>query len=160
MRLLVFGLLVLLLFGCAQKAPAEPVSQPAAPAQESPAPVVDAPAVENGSEAVSPPPAEPPPAAQEEDIPVESFDIAAKDYAFTPSTITVQKGSRVRIKVTSLDRTYGFAIMDFGVNQLVQAKESAVVSFIAGKAGEFEIKNTHISTGRAYDMKGTLVVEG
>lgn len=98
---------------------------------------------------------QPPP---EENLPVERFDILAKDYAFTPSTITASKGSRVIIRVTSADRTYGFAIMDYHVNQLVEVNQTIEVSFVADKTGTFEIKNTHITSGSAYGMKGSLIV--
>jgi heme/copper-type cytochrome/quinol oxidase subunit 2 len=112
--------------------------------------------MENTTEA-TPPPQVP---AVEADHPLESFDITAKDYEYSPSTITVKKGSRVRISVTAVDRTYGFAIMDYGVNQLVSANQTIVVSFVAEKTGTFEIKNTHITSGAARSMVGSLVVTG
>jgi cytochrome c oxidase subunit 2 len=166
MRALLFGLLgLMLLFGCAQKAPEKPAEAMEQPAgeMEKPADSMEKPSVpenesggvmENKTEATAPP--EVP--SVEEDVPVERFDITAQNYAFNPSTITVKKGNRVRLEVTAVDRTYGFAIMDYGVNQLVPSGQSVVVSFIAEKSGTFEIKNTHITSGAARDMIGSLVV--
>lgn len=167
MKYLVFALIGLaLLFGCAaQKASPKEADSMEKPADSMPKPDAiengtmekNESVMENNTEAAPPPPAPPEPA--EADIPVERFDISAENYAFTPSTITVKKGNRVRLEVTAVDRTYGFAIMDYGVNQLVPSGESIVVSFLAEKSGTFEIKNTHITSGAARDMKGTLIVE-
>jgi len=166
MKYLVFALIGLaLLFGCAGNAPKnQEATQPQAmeppgspqmnepPPANPPAPPSEAPPQ---PPAAAPPPV-PPPVVEPD---VVRVDVTASNYAYNPSTITVKKGSRVRISVTSLDKAYGFAIMDFGVNEIVPAKESVVVSFLANKAGTFEIKNTHITSGAAYGMKGTLIVE-
>jgi heme/copper-type cytochrome/quinol oxidase subunit 2 len=96
---------------------------------------------------------------EEPEVPVVRFDVTAKDYTYTPSNFTVKKGSRVRFSITAVDRSYGFAIMDYGVSELIMVGQTKVVSFIADKPGTFEIKNTHITSGAARDMRGTLVVE-
>lgn len=156
---------VALLFGCASKsanetggampkAPSATESEPAPEAAPEPPPEEAQPAPEAGGDevvmVVVPP---------EPERPVERFSIQADDYTFNPSTITVKKGSKVVLSVTAVDRTYGFAIMAFGVNQEIPVKETAEISFVADEAGTFEIKNTRITSGAAYGMKGTLVVE-
>jgi lipoprotein-anchoring transpeptidase ErfK/SrfK len=167
MRLLLFGILgLILLFGCAQKAaekpadamekPSDAMEKPAMEKNTSAAENVSGSAMENKTETAPPP--EAPAAPVEDERPVERFDVSAQNYEFSPSTITVKKGNRVRIEVRAMDRTYGFAIMDYGVNQLVPSGESVVVSFIAEKSGTFEIKNTHITSGAARNMVGSLVV--
>ncbi|MEW6722084.1 MAG: cupredoxin domain-containing protein [Candidatus Micrarchaeota archaeon] len=159
---------VALLFGCASKSVNETGgTMPKAP---SAAAVVEEPPPAAATEAAPEPPPETGPAPADDAVvmvevppepvrPVERFSVQADDYTFTPSTITVKKGSKVVLSVTAVDRTYGFAIMAFGVNQEIPAKETAEITFVADEAGTFEIKNTRITSGAAYGMKGSLVVE-
>ena len=153
-----------LVFGCAGSAPkaqtdeleqAQPPPAAQAPPPPPPPPQAAEPqdnaTVEEGPIVIPPPPPD--------NRPEQRFTVTAKDYAFTPSTITVNKGSRVFISVTAVDRKYGFAILDYNVNQLVDINQTVEVSFVADKAGTFEIKNTHITSGAARGMTGTLVVQ-
>lgn len=41
---------------------------------------------------------------------VETIEVTAKKYDFTPSPIHVKQGSTVRLKITATDRTHGFQI--------------------------------------------------
>lgn len=41
---------------------------------------------------------------------IKEFEITARQFSFEPSIITVNKGDVVRLKITSVDVTHGFAI--------------------------------------------------
>ena len=41
---------------------------------------------------------------------VQVIEVAAKKYEYTPSPIRVKRGVKVRLRITSLDKTHGFKI--------------------------------------------------
>jgi cytochrome c oxidase subunit 2 len=41
---------------------------------------------------------------------VQVIEVAAKKYEYTPSPIPVKRGVKVRLRITSLDKTHGFKI--------------------------------------------------
>ncbi len=91
--------------------------------------------------------------------PVQPLSVTMEDYAFNPSNITVKKGSTVELTVTSVDRIYGFDIPAYNINSVVDPGKSATVTFIADKAGTFEIKDSYVVSGAAYGMRGTFTVQ-
>jgi cytochrome c oxidase subunit II len=87
------------------------------------------------------------------------IDVKAKKYDFEPSTIEVQQGERVVLRVTSTDRLHGIGIKKFGVNREVPKAQTVEVEFVASSAGTFEILCTE-DCGKGHDdMVGTLVVK-
>ena len=77
-----------------------------------------------------------------------SFTIANVEYegtkAFVPSTIVVNKGDHVKVKVLNNVKSdpnqHGFALADFKVEKVVTRGEPQDVEFSADKAGIFPIK--------------------
>ncbi len=92
--------------------------------------------------------------------PTQSISVTMNGYAFNPANITVQKGTTVQLTLTSQDRTYGFAIVGYPVDEVVPAGKPSVVTFTADKPGTFEIKDSYVTSGAAYGMVGTLTVTG
>ncbi len=90
--------------------------------------------------------------------PVQQLSVRMEGYAFSPSNITVKKGSTIQLTVTSVDRTYGFAIPAYNINSKVDAGKSDTITFTADKAGTFPIKDSYVVSGAAYGMQGTLTV--
>jgi cytochrome c oxidase subunit 2 len=87
------------------------------------------------------------------------IDVTAKKYDFEPSTIEVQQGERVVLRVTSTDRLHGIGIKKFGVNREVPKGQTVEVEFVASSAGTFKIICTE-DCGKGHDdMVGTLVVK-
>lgn len=64
--------------------------------------------------------------------------------AFLPSTIVVQKGDKVKIKVLNNVKSdpnqHGFALPDFDVEKVVTRGEPQEIEFTADKAGIFPLK--------------------
>jgi cytochrome c oxidase subunit 2 len=90
---------------------------------------------------------------------VREFKMTAKNYDFDPNVITVKKGEKVRLLVTSTDRDHGIKIEGYDINQVVKKGQTATIEFTADKAGTFEFKcSVYCGMGHR-KMKGKLVVE-
>ncbi|WP_157898626.1 cupredoxin domain-containing protein [Luteitalea pratensis] len=87
------------------------------------------------------------------------IEVKAKKYDFEPSTIEVQQGERVVLRVTSTDRLHGIGIKKFGVSKEVPKGETVDVEFVASSAGTYQVLCTE-DCGKGHDdMVGTLVVK-
>ncbi|MBI2990455.1 MAG: cupredoxin domain-containing protein [Candidatus Magasanikbacteria bacterium] len=88
----------------------------------------------------------------------KEFSITAKKWEFVPSTITVNKGDKVRLVVQSLDVDHGFAISEFGIKRTLKPGQSETVEFMADASGSFSFFCS-VSCGSGHSsMKGTLIV--
>jgi cytochrome c oxidase subunit 2 len=114
---------------------------------------------------------EPSPAPQSEPAPaptpapspapqaVKEFTVTAKNWEFAPSSITVKKGDRVRLKITSVDVAHGLALTDFNVSVHVEPGQTQTVEFVADKVGTFTFFcNVFCGEGHR-GMKGIFVVQ-
>lgn len=90
---------------------------------------------------------------------VKTFNLTAKKFDFSPSTITVKQGDTVRITVTSANETHGFVIPDFGVNKVINPGAPVTVEFVANKKGTFTFRCSVFCGEGHGKMTGTLVVE-
>lgn len=91
----------------------------------------------------------------------KTVDISAtaKRWEFSPATVTVKKGDKVKLSIESMDVTHGFAIPDFDVSATLKPNETTVVEFTADKAGMFTFF-CNVFCGQGHpNMKGTLIVE-
>ena len=114
--------------------------------------------------------------APQADQNVKVIEITAKKYEFSPSPVHVKAGTKVQLKITTLDRKHGFKIELYpdgsdkkGEPGLVfTSKEDcftidkdapAVVEFVAKTPGTYSFKCcVHCGLGHG-GMKGKLVVE-
>jgi cytochrome c oxidase subunit 2 len=90
---------------------------------------------------------------------VAVFTIDATNFAYSVSKITVQKGQKVRIKLTNSEGFHDWVVDEFNASTMrINAGEEAMVEFTPDKVGTFEF---YCSVGqhRANGMVGTLVVE-
>lgn len=90
--------------------------------------------------------------------PVKEFRITAEQFQFTPSTITVKKGDKVRLIVTSTDVTHGLAIPEFKVNMRLEKGKEQTAEFTADKAGTFTFYCSVVCGSGHSEMEGTLIV--
>lgn len=94
-----------------------------------------------------------------EDGQVREIAVTAKRFSFTPDTITVKQGERVRLKITSEDVSHGFSILELGVNEIIEPGKETVVELTPAKKGSYryfcsvECGNGHLA------MQGNLIVE-
>ena len=89
---------------------------------------------------------------------IKEFEITANNWKFEPSSITVNKGDKVILHVTSTDIQHGIAINEFGISQDLTPGETVNIEFIADKKGEFLIFcNVFCGTGHS-EMESTIIV--
>ncbi|HIH18841.1 TPA: hypothetical protein HA225_02590 [Candidatus Micrarchaeota archaeon] len=93
------------------------------------------------------------------DASVKEFSITAKRFSFEPSTITVNKGDKVRLTLKSTDTTHGIAISEFNVNLVAGAGEQKTVEFVADKEGTFNFACSVYCGEGHIDMAGKLIVK-
>lgn len=138
----------------ATSAPAETPTITPAPAQTEPTPAATP--AQTASPIASPSPT---PTLS----PIREFKLAAKNWDFTPNTLEVVKGDRVKITITSLDdgagSGHGFALPDFGINKAFKKGETVEVEFVADKAGEFRFFCSVFCGSGHGTMAGKLVVK-
>jgi cytochrome c oxidase subunit 2 len=90
---------------------------------------------------------------------VKEFTITAKTWEFTPGTITVNQGDKVRLKITSLDVTHSFMLKDYGLNVKLEPNQTQIIEFTADKAGTFGFR-CGVPCGEGHSsMDGTLIVK-
>lgn len=90
---------------------------------------------------------------------VKEFTLTAKRFEFSPSTITVNKGDKVKITITSMDVTHGFSLPDFNINERLEPNQPVTVEFVADKAGTFTFRCNIICGSGHSSMSGTLIVK-
>jgi len=88
---------------------------------------------------------------------VRVFQITAENYQFSPFTIIVNPGDKVRLVVTAVDHDYEFKLKNFDIHEKLKQGTATTINFTATESGKF----TFSSPGLVHrDMKGTLVVKG
>jgi cytochrome c oxidase subunit 2 len=85
--------------------------------------------------------------------------MTAKKYEFTPGTIRVKKGERVRLLITALDRAHGFKIEAFKLEQKLPKGEEVTIEFTADQSGTFPFQCSEVCGLGHKKMKGELIVE-
>ncbi len=89
---------------------------------------------------------------------VKEFKITAKQFAFEPSTIEVNKGDKVRLIVTSIDVPHGIAIKEYGINERLEVGKPVTIEFTADKQGTFTAFCSVFCGSGHGSMKGKLIV--
>ena len=90
---------------------------------------------------------------------IKEFTMTAKQWVFDPAVITVKQGDKVKLKITSIDVTHGFASLEFNVKTDLVPNKEVMVEFVADKKGEFSFFCS-VKCGEGHrDMIGKLVVE-
>lgn len=88
----------------------------------------------------------------------KTFDVVANQFAFSPSTITVNAGDTVVINLTSSDVPHGFSLPDFGVSATITPGSTKTVEFVADAAGSYSFSCSVVCGAGHSGMRGTLVV--
>ncbi|GEM_PF-2553067 len=91
---------------------------------------------------------------------VKEFIVVASKFKFEPSTLTVNKGDRVRLTLKSADVSHGLGISEFGVNLAVGAGEQKTMEFTADKEGTFNFACSVYCGSGHLEMSGKLIVKG
>lgn|SRR3989338_1497034 len=89
---------------------------------------------------------------------VKEFKITAKQFAFDPTTIEVNKGDNVRLIVTSIDVPHGIAIPEYGINERLDVGKPATIEFKADKEGTFNSFCSVFCGSGHSNMNGKIIV--
>jgi heme/copper-type cytochrome/quinol oxidase subunit 2 len=88
-----------------------------------------------------------------------TITIDARQFAFEPATLDVQRGDTVTLHLESLDASHGLSIDGYGVDIQAEPGKSAEVTFVADKAGTFKFRCS-VTCGALHPfMIGELTVE-
>lgn len=90
---------------------------------------------------------------------IKTIKVTAQTWAFEPSTITVSKGDKVKLVITSIDVAHGFSLPDFNVKERLEPNKTTTVEFTADKVGSFGFFCS-VQCGDGHTgMRGTLEVK-
>ena len=96
--------------------------------------------------------------AQGEQPQTVEIKMIARQFDFAPKTITVRKGQRVKLSVTSEDVDHGIAIDEFNIDERVKANKTQVIEFTPTRTGRFKFYCS-IFCGEGHPkMVGELIV--
>lgn len=84
--------------------------------------------------------------------------IHLRQYEFDPGIIEVNQGDNVELLVTSDDVVHGFAIPDYGINELIYPGHPVWIRFVADTTGTFVMECSIYCDVGHYDMTGQLIV--
>mgnify|MGYP001605693911 CR=1 FL=1 len=83
---------------------------------------------------------------------IKEFTVKAFRFGYTPDTITVNKGDKVKITIDNTDTLHGIRIPDLNI------KGNDVIEFTAEKTGEFDWYCANMCGKEHMQMKGKLIV--
>lgn len=90
---------------------------------------------------------------------VKTFTMTVKQFAFVPSSITVNKGDHVKLVITNVDVDHGIGIPAFNVDQDLPPGQTTTVEFDADTAGTFPFFCSVFCGSGHRDMRGQIVVK-
>ena len=89
----------------------------------------------------------------------QEFQLTAQKFEFSPQTIKVKRGDRVKLTVTAVDAQHGFKLEAFHVEQKLPKGHAVTVEFTTDQAGTFSFQCSHFCGMGHSKMKGELIVE-
>ena len=89
---------------------------------------------------------------------VREFTVSGNGFAFSPSSIAVNRNDLVKITFTAVDMPHSFNHERNRIAKRAGAGQSVTFEFRADQAGTFEFYCNLKQDERCRDMKGTLVV--
>ena len=91
--------------------------------------------------------------------PVQTVEVLAQRFNFTPDEIKVKKGVPVDLELTTLDRLHGFDVPGLGLRAQIVPGETTHVKFTPDKVGRFAF-HCDIFCGEGHeDMDAAIIVE-
>jgi cytochrome c oxidase subunit II len=92
-------------------------------------------------------------------VPVDRvIHITAKNFQFSPDSITLKQGEPVVFEISSGDRKHGFSLRAFGVRSDVLPGKVSRIRFTPDKAGKFSFSCDVFCGDGHEEMTGTVVV--
>lgn len=99
-----------------------------------------------------------PGASAQEQGQVREFTVSADRFAFSPSSIEVNRNDLVKITFTARDIAHSFTIDDYRIVKRAGAGQTVTFEFRADRSGPFTFYCNLSQDAKCKDMKGTLTV--
>ena len=97
--------------------------------------------------------------SQDQTSPIKEFTVTGQNFSFSPTTINVNKGDKVKITFKNAEGTHDFVIDEFNTaTKRLKVGEEETIEFTADKSGTFEYYCS-VGTHRAMGMVGSLTVK-
>lgn len=88
----------------------------------------------------------------------KSFTVTGQNFSFSPATMTVKKGDKVRITFQNQSGTHDLVVDGYNVRtKVLSGGQSETIEFTANQSGSFEYYCS-VGSHRQMGMKGTLIV--
>ncbi len=88
-----------------------------------------------------------------------TIEVTARQFAFEPATLDIQRGDTVTIHLESLDAAHGLFVDGYDVDIHAEPGKSAETTFVADKPGKFKFRCS-VSCGALHPfMIGEMNVE-
>ena len=97
-------------------------------------------------------------AAQDQGGATREFAVTGNGYAFSPSSIAVNRNDLVKITFTAQDIPHSFTIDRYRIAKRAGAGQSVTFEFRADQSGPFPFYCNLTQDEKCKDMKGTLTV--
>lgn len=93
-------------------------------------------------------------------VPVETVEIRAERFSFTPSQIRIEAGTTVELRIRSEDTNHGFRVIGTDINLVIpkRGKGTATVRFRAESPGEYIFECSKLCGAGHSFMRGEIVV--
>lgn len=90
---------------------------------------------------------------------LKEFTVTGKNYSFSPASLIVNRGDRVKITFKNAEGTHVWKVDEFNAEtKKLKAGEEETIAFVADKSGTFEYYCS-IGEHRTLGMKGSLIVK-
>ena len=107
-----------------------------------------------------PAPAKPAPGKAPGDAgPVKELKMYAENWKWTPNTLRVAQGTKVRLEIENVDAPHAFQLKAYKLDVPLPQGKTTVVEFVADKAGEYKWRCSRPCGNGCPKMMGTLSVE-
>jgi cytochrome c oxidase subunit II len=89
---------------------------------------------------------------------VREFTVSGNRYAFSPSTLTVNRNDLIKITFTAQDIAHSFTVEGYRIMKRAGAGQTVTFEFRADQSGTFPFYCNLSQDEKCKDMKGTLTV--
>ena len=87
------------------------------------------------------------------DTEIKDFEVKAFRFGYSPETITVNKGDKIKIKINNTDTLHGMRIPE------LEIRGDETLEFTADKTGEFDWYCANMCGNGHMQMRGKLIVK-
>jgi cytochrome c oxidase subunit II len=88
-----------------------------------------------------------------------TLKVTMKKYSISPNEIRVKQGQPVTLEVSTADVQHGFQVEGLKIDEPIQPRKPAVITFTPAQKGEYKMECDIICGPHHDDMQGKIIVE-